>query len=153
MFDARCTMHDAQCTMHDARCRMQDVRLKIYKNEIMNEVRFKFEDLHIWQGAMDLGEEIYKLIKQFPENERFNLSSQILRAGDSIALNISEGSIVQSKPEFKRFMGYAIRSLAEVITCLHKAKRREYLTLEKFNVYYKESFRLMNMMLAFRKKI
>ena len=132
---------------------MHDVRLKIYKNEIMEEVRFKFEDLHIWQGAMDFGEEIYKLIKQFPENERLNLSSQILRAGDSIALNISEGLIVQSKPEFKRFMEYAIRSLAEVITCLHKVKRRGYIDKEGFEAFYKESFRLMNMMLAFRKKI
>ena len=119
----------------------------------MDEVRFKFEDLRIWQGAMDFGEDIYKLIKQFPNEEKFNLSSQILRAGDSIALNISEGSIVQSKPEFKRFMGYAIRSLAEVITCLHKAKRRGYIDEEGFHAFYKESFRLMNMMIAFRKKI
>lgn len=119
----------------------------------MNNIRFKFEDLHIWQGAMDFGEDIYKLIKQFPDEEKFNLSSQILRAADSIALNISEGSIVQSKPEFKRFMGYAIRSLAEVITCLHKAKRREYINVDEFDTFYKESFRLMNMMVAFRKKI
>jgi four helix bundle protein len=76
----------------------------------MDKVRFKFEDLQIWQGAMDFGEDIYKLIKQFPNEEKINLSSQIVRAGDSIALNISEGSIVQSKLEFKRFMGYAIRS-------------------------------------------
>mgnify|MGYP002639512475 CR=1 FL=1 len=119
----------------------------------MDKVRFKFEDLHIWQGAMDFGEDIYKLIKQFPNEEKINLSSQIVRAGDSIALNISEGSIVQSKLEFKRFMGYAIRSLAEVITCLHKAKRRGYLDNEGFDAFYKESFRLMNMMIAFRKKI
>lgn len=119
----------------------------------MDNIRFKFEDLHIWQGAMDFGEDIHQLIKQFPENEKFNLSSQILRAGDSVALNISEGAIVQSKPEFKRFMGYAIRSLAEVVTCLHKAKRREYLSLEEFIKLYKESFRLMNMMVAFRKRI
>lgn len=50
-------------------------------------------------------------------------------------------------------MGYAIRSLAEVVTCLHKAKRREYLSLEEFIKLYKESFRLMNMMVAFRKRI
>lgn len=55
----------------------------------MDNIRFKFEDLHIWQGAMDFGEDIHQLIKQFPENEKFNLSSQILRAGDSVALNIS----------------------------------------------------------------
>ena len=42
---------------------------------------------------MDFGEEIYKISKNFPKHEIYNLSSQLLRASDSIALNISEGSI------------------------------------------------------------
>ncbi|MFT4666049.1 MAG: four helix bundle protein [Gammaproteobacteria bacterium] len=49
-----------------------------------------------------------------------------------MALNISEGSIGQSNPQAKKFMGYSIRSLAEVVTCLHKAKRRKSITEEKF---------------------
>ena len=114
---------------------------------------FKFENLLIWQRAMDFGEEINSLTNQFPDKERFNLSSQILRAVDSIALNISEGSIGQSNPEFRRFMGYSIRSLAEVVTCLHKAKRREYISIKEFDAMYQESFDLMNMMTAFRKKL
>ena len=83
----------------------------------------------------------------------YNLSSQILRAGDSIALNISEGSIGQSNPEFRKFMGYSIRSLAEVVTCLHKAKRRNYFPKKEFQRYYDEAFNLMNMMIAFKKSI
>jgi len=73
---------------------------------------------------MEIGEEINTLTNDFPKKELYNLSSQIRRAVDSIALNISEGSIGQSNPEFKKFIGYAIRSLAEVVTCLYKAKRR-----------------------------
>ena len=61
---------------------------------------------------MDLGEELNELALTFPDREKFNLSSQILRAVDSIALNISEGSIGQSDPEQKKFIGYSIRSLA-----------------------------------------
>ena len=87
-------------------------------------MEFKFEKLIIWQKAMDFGEEINVLSDKFPPKEIYNLSSQIRRAVDSIALNISEGSIGQSNPEFKKFMGYAIRSLAEVVTCLHEAKIR-----------------------------
>lgn len=83
----------------------------------------------------------------------YNLSSQISRAVDSIALNISEGSIVQSNPEFRRFMGYSIRSLAEVVTCLYKAKRREYISDKEFDSLYKDAFHLMNMMVAFKSKI
>ncbi len=85
-------------------------------------MKFKFEKLRIWQDAMSLGEEMNELSKTFPKEEVYNLSSQIRRAADSIALNISEGSILQSKPEFRRFMGYSIRSLAEVVTVCTKQK-------------------------------
>lgn len=117
------------------------------------EIGFKFEKLIIWQKAMDLGEDIDALSKQFPAKELYNLSSQIRRAVDSIALNISEGAIGQSNPEFKKFMGYSIRSLAEVVTCLHKASRRKYISEKEFNLQYKNAFDLMNMMIAFKKKI
>jgi len=114
---------------------------------------FKFEKLIIWQKAMDLGEEINLLSKKFPKDEVFNLTSQIRRATDSIALNISEGAIGQTNSEFKRFMGYAIRSLAEVVTCLYKAKNREYISKEEFEYLYSFSFNLMNMMNSFKNKI
>ncbi len=114
---------------------------------------FKFEKLIIWQKAMDFGEEIYLLTNAFPKRELYNLSSQILRASDSVALNISEGSIEQSKAEFGRFLGYAIRSIAEVVTCLYKAKRRGYLEEEQFAKMYKDGFDLMNMTIAFKSQL
>lgn len=114
---------------------------------------FKFENLRVWQFAMDYGERINELSMSFPEREKFNLSSQILRASDSVALNIAEGSIGQSNPEFKKSLGYAIRSLAETVTCLYKAKRREYLTEQKFNDLYKDAFQLMNQLIALRNSI
>jgi len=116
-------------------------------------MKFKFEKLIIWQKAMDLGEEVYEIIKYFPEKEKFNLTSQILRAADSVALNISEGSIGQTNPENRKFIGYAIRSLAEVVTCLHKAKRRKYISEELFAKQYDFSFNLMNMIVAFKASI
>jgi four helix bundle protein len=114
---------------------------------------FKFEKLIIWQNAMDFGEKINTMSQNFPKSEIYNLTSQINRAVDSIALNISEGSIEQSNPEFRRFLGYSIRSLAEVVTCLHKAKRRNYIDITIFESYYLESYNLMNMMIAFRNKL
>jgi len=102
---------------------------------------------------MDFGEKIYNMSQNFPKSEIYNLTSQINRAVDSIALNISEGSIEQSNPEFRRFLGYSIRSLAEVVTCLHKAKRRNYIDIAIFESYYLESYNLMNMMIAFRNKL
>lgn len=117
------------------------------------EPEFKFEKLQIWQKAMDFGEDIFKISSSFPKEEMFNLISQIRRATDSIALNISEGSIAQSNPEFKKFLGYSIRSLAEVVTCLHKSKRRNYINLVQFEKLYSEAFHMMNMMISFKSKI
>jgi len=114
---------------------------------------FKFEKLLICKKAMDFGEEIYLLTETFPKKEMYNLSSQILRASDSIALNISEGSIEQSNLEFKRFLGYSIRAIAEVVTCLNKAKRRNYLSEEQFTKMYKDCFDLMNMTIAFKSQL
>lgn len=114
---------------------------------------FKFEKLIIWQRAMNYGEEIYAMSLEFPKHEIYNLSSQILRASDSVALNISEGSILQSNAEFNRFLGYSVRSLAETVTCLHKAKRRNYITQEIFDKQYNEAFNLMNMLIAFKSKV
>ncbi len=114
---------------------------------------FKFEELTIWQRAMDFGETIHLMAHLFPKDEVFNLSSQIRRAADSVALNIAEGSIGQTNKEFKKFMGYSIRSLAEVVTCLYKAKRRAYISEKDFKEHYDYAFNLMNMMTAFKKKI
>ena len=114
---------------------------------------FKFENLKIWQQAMEFGEVIHVITMKFPKEEVYSLSSQIRRAADSIALNISEGSIGQSDPEFKRFMSYLIRSLAEVVTCLYKAKKRNYITEDEFSTQYEFAFNLMNQMIAFRDKI
>ena len=122
---------------------------------VLNDIfmSFKFEKLIIWQNAMSFGEDIFKISQNFPKSEIYNLTSQINRAVDSIALNISEGSIEQSNPEFRRFLGYAIRSLAEVVTCLHKAKRRAYISEVDFDKFYQDSYNLMNMMIAFRNKL
>jgi len=102
---------------------------------------------------MKFGEEINVLSDSFPPKELYNLSSQIRRAADSVALNISEGSIGQSNPEQHKFIGYSIRSLAEVVTCLHKAKMRNYISENVFASKYDFSFKLMNMLIAFNRNI
>ncbi|WP_285269894.1 four helix bundle protein [Kaistella rhinocerotis] len=114
---------------------------------------FKFEKLIIWQNSMTFGETIFNVSANFPAEEKLNLTSQIRRAADSIALNIAEGSILQSNPEFKRFLSYSIRSIAEVVTCLYKAKNRKYIPEETFSEIYSESYRLINHVIAFKNKL
>ncbi|WP_240673130.1 four helix bundle protein [Aequorivita ciconiae] len=71
---------------------------------------FIFEKLEIWKKAMEFGEDVDTIGDTFPKKEIFNHSSQIRRAADSIALNISEGCILPSNAEQKKFLGYSIPS-------------------------------------------
>lgn len=50
-----------------------------------------YQDLIVWQKAMELGENVYALVKLLPAEERYALSDQIRRAAVSIPSNIAEG--------------------------------------------------------------
>lgn len=78
---------------------------------------FKFEKLKIWQLALEYAGEISDMVKTFPKDELFILTSQIKRAADSVLLNITEGSTLHSNTEFRRFLVIANRSALEVIAC------------------------------------
>ncbi len=97
---------------------------------------FKFERLKVWEKAVDLSKEISDLVKTFPKDELYVLSSQIKRASDSISLNIAEGSTGQSNLEFKKFLGYALRSAIEVVGCLYLAKKRNLVSQNAFDFFY-----------------
>ncbi len=64
------------------------------------------------------------MTRSFPKYELYSLSNQIRRASDSVVLNIAEGCTGQSNPEFSKFLGYALRSAIEVVSCLFIAKRK-----------------------------
>lgn len=115
--------------------------------------QFKFEKLQVWDLAMDFAEKIHDISSTFPSKELYNLQSQINRASDSIALNISEGATGNSNLEFSKFLGYSIRSIAEVVCCLFKAQRRKYINDETFAALYSEAFVLMNSTAALRNSL
>jgi len=114
---------------------------------------FKFENLKVWQSAVELSGQIYDLTEKFPKKEMFILTSQIQRASDSIALNIAEGSTGQTNPEFKRFLGMALRSAIEVVSCFYLAKRRSLITLVEFDYFYNYLTELIKSIQALRKSI
>lgn len=111
---------------------------------------FRFEDLQVWQKAMDLDEQINQLTKTFPKEEVYVLTSQIKRAADSVVLNIAEGSTGQSKAVFKVFLSYSLRSAIEVVSCLFIAKKRMYLNKTLFNELYIEYEILVKMITSLK---
>lgn len=92
-----------------------------------SKYHFKFEDLLVYQKAMQFGEITNSQVKKFPKEERFELISQFKRASDSIALNIAEGSGGTDK-QFHNYLGNAWHSAHECVSCSSKAFLRNYIS-------------------------
>ena len=73
-----------------------------------------FKDLIVWQKAFNLAEQVYKLAKQLPEEEKFGLRSQLQRSSVSIVSNIAEGYERNNLGEYIHFLGIARGSSAEL---------------------------------------
>lgn len=74
---------------------------------------FSFENLIVWQRAHQFVLQVYKSTQNYPQDERFGLSSQFRRAAVSITANIAEGYKKLSKADKLRFFNIAQGSLEE----------------------------------------
>ena len=77
-----------------------------------------YRDLIVWRRAIQMSVAIYKLTSEFPKEELYGLTSQLRRAGVSVASNIAEGYGRGSTGEYKHFLGMARGSNMEVQTQL-----------------------------------
>ena len=93
------------------------------------------------------------MVKAFPKDELFILTSQIKRAADSVLLNITGGSTLHSNAEFRRFLVIANRSALEVIGCLYLARQRKYIAYEIFEEKYNKYEKLIAMIQALIKSL
>lgn len=82
-----------------------------------------YKDLIAWQKAMDIVEFVYNATNNFPNEEKYVLTSQIRRSAISIPSNIAEGSSRSSTKEFIRFLDIAKDSLKELETQMLIAER------------------------------
>ncbi len=86
----------------------------------MQEIKFSFEDLIVYQKSLDF---VYNVCESFPKEERYRLSSQYIRAANSVALNISECS-GNNDAQFNRYLQIALDSTRECVVCSTIATRR-----------------------------
>ncbi len=77
-----------------------------------------YRDLEVWQQAMDLAVECYKLTQRFPKTEMFGIISQIRRSASSVPANIAEGHGREGRAHFIQFLRVAQGSLKELETHL-----------------------------------
>ena len=86
-----------------------------------------YRDFEVWQKSMDFVENVYKVLRKFPKEERYGICDQIRRAAVSIPSNIAEGFGRDSNTDFAHFLSIARGSLFEVATQLEIASRLGYL--------------------------
>lgn len=92
----------------------------------------RYEELVVWQRAMDLVDAVYRSTGTWPRDEIYRLTDQIRRAAISIPANIAEGHGRTGKNEFLHHLSIAYGSLMEVETLLTIAFRQSLNTAERY---------------------
>jgi four helix bundle protein len=87
-----------------------------------------FRDLTVWQRSVDFIEEVYRLSRDFPADERFGLTNQLRSAAVSVAGNIAEGSGRFTSRDYLNFISQSRGSLKEAESHLLVAQRLEFLS-------------------------
>jgi len=85
-----------------------------------------YRELVVWQRAVELSVALYELTRSFPRDEIYGLTSQLRRAGVSVASNIAEGWGRGTRADYRNFLCVARGSALEVQTQLVIAGRLGY---------------------------
>lgn len=116
--------------------------------------KFRFRKFPVYHDAITFRVAVKKLIKKyFPHNEMYLLSDQIIRASNSVILNIAEGSDRSTDKDFANFLNKSNASLNEVVSCLEIAFIDKYITKDIFIKFLKQAEALSNQLTAFRFKL
>jgi four helix bundle protein len=114
-----------------------------------------YKNLDVWKVSMQLVKEIYSLIKRFPKEELFGLTSQCKRAAVSIPANIAEGLGRQYKKDTLQFLHISRGSIYELDTLLNIALTVKIVTEEEFKnamVLIEKSLQVLNGFINYNQK-
>lgn len=112
-----------------------------------------YQDLKVWQKAMDLVTICYKKTLEFPTDEIYGLTSQIKRAAVSIPANIAEGYGRRYPKEYIRHLSIAYGSLAELETHFQIAHRLNYVDENHLGIILSKSNEIGRMLNGLSKSI
>lgn len=107
---------------------------------------FRFEELTVWQKAVDFADGIYDITAKFPSEERFGLTNQLRRAVVSVSSNIAEGNSRGSRKDYVRFVEIAYGSLMEIVSQLHVSRCRRFINDDDFGHLYRQADELARML-------
>lgn len=114
-----------------------------------------YKELTVWQKAMDLTVEIYRIVKFLPREETYALSDQMRRAAVSIPSNIAEGNGRTSTREYINFLSIARRSQTELETQLQICIRLKFFSESEAKVAFElcdELNRMLNALITSLRK-
>ena len=114
---------------------------------------FGYKHLEVWQVAMDLVEDIYRIAKEFPKEEMYGLVSQMRRGAISIPSNIAEGKSRSSGKDFRLFLIHSLASASELGTQLEIASRLKYITQKDFDELLNTINRVSKMLSSLVRKL
>ena len=112
-----------------------------------------FKELKIWQKSMNLATGIYELLIEYPDFEKYGLTSQLRRSVVSIPSNIAEGSGRESNKDFRRFLGIALSSAFELETQLILSNRFGFISEKKFEDHSVKLQEVQKMIFGFRRSL
>ena len=85
------------------------------------------EDLDVFKLAHQMVLEIYRMTREFPEDEKYGLTAQMRRAAYSVPMNLVEGASRLNTAEYRHFVGIARASAAEAAYQLKLARDLNYI--------------------------
>lgn len=116
-------------------------------------MRHNFKELKIWNLAMEIAEEIYKISSNFPAEEKYGIVSQIRRSAVSVPSNIAEGTGRGSDKEFRHFLEVALASAYELETQLIFTEKLKFSKEELNTSIHNKLNELEKMIAGFIKKL
>ena len=87
-------------------------------------VKFRFQDLEIWQMAIEIADELFDIADDLYKRRLYRFAEQLRGSGMSMSNNIAEGSGSNSSKEFHQFLNIARRSTYENANILIILNRR-----------------------------
>ena len=116
-------------------------------------MKFRFQDLQIWQFAIEISDELLDIADSLEEKRLYRFAEQLRGATMSISNNIAEGSGSTSSKDFGNFLNIARRSTFEDANILIIHNRRKIVTEERLNQLLEKLDKECRMITNFKKTL
>lgn len=124
----------------------------MYKIEYGKKKKNNYKNLKIWNLGIEIIDDVFELLSEFPKDEKYGLTSQISRCSISIPSNIAEGSSRTDK-SFSHFLDISLGSSFELETQLIIAQKRNYLSETQLKSIEEKIQEFQKMTMGFQNKL